>query len=168
VICWTRGSSRVKSRPGGFVNPGGEDSTMFHQQVPALKTTFPFGPSYTTAANDGGLLDRGVVEDLRAGDDTRLGSSRRGGPYIPSPPGPVSCPPPSCQCRRRASDRVPSPPSLRGRPRTSSSPSTGARRSCHRRRRVPRSGRRRDPACLPSRARSRSRRQPSCHSETPG
>lgn len=71
MICWTRGSSRVKSRPGGFVNPGGEDSTMFHQQVPALKTTFPFGPSYTTAANDGGLLDRGVVEDLRAGDDNQ-------------------------------------------------------------------------------------------------
>ena len=45
VIRWTRGSSRAKSRLGGLTNPGGVDRTMFHQHVPALKTTFPFGPS---------------------------------------------------------------------------------------------------------------------------
>src|SRR5262245_30017920 len=45
VMRCTRGSSLLKSRRGGFISPGGVESTMFHQQVPASKTMLPFGNS---------------------------------------------------------------------------------------------------------------------------
>src|SRR6185436_2196640 len=45
VMRCTRESSLLKSRRGGFISPGGVESTMFHQQVPASKTMLPFGNS---------------------------------------------------------------------------------------------------------------------------
>ena len=43
VIRWMRTSLRRKSLRGGFWNPGGDDNTTFHQQVPALNTRLPLG-----------------------------------------------------------------------------------------------------------------------------
>lgn len=43
VIRWMRASGSLKYRRGGLMNPGGVDSTMFHQQVAALKTRLLFG-----------------------------------------------------------------------------------------------------------------------------
>jgi hypothetical protein len=42
VIRWMRGSVCRKYLLGGFMKPGGVDSTIFHQHVPALKTKLPF------------------------------------------------------------------------------------------------------------------------------
>ncbi len=50
VIRWIRGSLRRKSLRGGFWKPGGEDSTTFHQQVPALNTRLPLRPVYNVVA----------------------------------------------------------------------------------------------------------------------
>ena len=50
VIRWIRGSLRRKSRRGGFWNPGGDDNTTFHQQVPALKTRLPLRAVYSVVA----------------------------------------------------------------------------------------------------------------------
>lgn len=45
VICRTRSSPFEKSRRGGFMNAGGAERTLFHQQVPASNTKFPAGSS---------------------------------------------------------------------------------------------------------------------------